>query len=149
MAHSSSLPRPAYQRRRKRVALLVSYLSNEYEWSIVRGVRAAVEASGATVLCVAGGALFDPKVERSLRNGVFELLDSSNVDGVIAISNVIGQFVGREAMGQWLRRFQVPLCSIGHIDGVPSVEIDDLDGVTQLMRHLIEYHGYRKIAFIA
>lgn len=148
MPPSPPSPSGSSKRRAKRIAVLVSHLSDEYEWSIVRGARAVAEAAEVAVVCVAGGALGDPRPDRAVRNLVFDLVDGTSVDGVVVVSSVIGQFVGTASMRDWLRRFSQPVCSVGHLDGVPSVEIDDLDGVSQLMAHLIEYHGYRNIAFI-
>lgn len=144
---SSSLSAPRKVRPR-RVGVLVSHLSDEYEWAIVRGVRAVIEAAQGSVICVAGGSLEDPRPERALRNLLFDLLDESNVDGLVVVSSVIDQFVGSEAMGKWLARFRVPICSVGHVEGFASVEIEDGAGVRELVSHLIEYHGHRRIAFV-
>ncbi|HET9932451.1 MAG TPA: substrate-binding domain-containing protein [Polyangiaceae bacterium] len=144
----SSFSPPASSRSGPRIALLLSYLSNEYEWSIVRGARAVVEAAGGSVVCVVGGAIGDPRRERSVRNTLFDLVDAANVDGIVAVSSVLGQFIGDEAMREWLGRYQLPVCSIGRVEGVPSVEIDDAIGVVSLVSHLIEYHEHRHIAFI-
>ncbi len=131
-----------------RVALLVSYLSNEYEWAITRGVRAVVEAAGGTLLCVAGGALSDPSAERTLRNAAYDLIDATNADALVVVSSVLGQYIGSERTTEWLKRYPQPICSIGHLRGFPSIEIDDADGLGQLIDHLIEYHGHQRIAFI-
>lgn len=142
----SSRPRAA--QRGPRIAVLVSYLSNEYEWSVVRGARAVVEAAGGSIVCVAGGALADPRPERAIRNPLFELVGSENVDGIVALSSVIGQFVDEARMQDWLARYQLPLCSVGTVTGIPSVEIDDAGGIRSLVGHLIEFHQHRRIAFI-
>lgn len=143
-----SSPPPRVAQRGPRIAVLVSYLSNEYEWSVVRGARAVVEAAGGSIVCIAGGALGDPRPERAIRNPLFDLVGSSNVDGIVALSSVIGQFVDDERMREWLGRYQLPLCSVGRVSEIPSVEIDDAGGITSLVSHLIEYHQHRRIAFI-
>jgi phosphoserine phosphatase RsbU/P len=134
--------------RGPRVALLSCYASDEYEWTILQAARAVVEGAGGTVIAFVGGALSDPHPAERGRGFLLDLLDRSNADAVLSISNIVGQFVGARAMGAWLAAKGLPACSVGVADGVPSVGIDDADGVTQLMRHLIEHHGYRRIAFI-
>ncbi len=135
-------------RRGPRAAVLSYFGSDEYEWSILQSARAAVERAGGSVIAFVGGALSDPHPDHAGREVVLELLDRSNADGVLSISNVVGQFVGPQAMGEWLAKKGMPACSVGAAAGVPSIGIDDTDGVTQLMRHLVEHHGYRRIAFI-
>jgi DNA-binding LacI/PurR family transcriptional regulator len=134
--------------RGPRVALLFCYATDEYEWSLLQAVRGVVEAAGGTVVAIVGGALGDPHAPRRGRRFSLELVDRANADAVLAVSSVLGQYVGPRSMGEWLARKGLPAFSIGAAEGVPSIGIDDADGITQLMRHLIEHHGYRRIAFI-
>jgi DNA-binding LacI/PurR family transcriptional regulator len=127
---------------------MVSYLSDEYEWQIFRGARAAVEARGGTLVCVAGGTLNDPTRERRARNFALELVRAGNVDGVLAISSVVAQYLGADAAGEFLRRHTIPSCSVGAATGVPSVTVDQADAVAQLMHHLVTHHGHRRVAFV-
>jgi DNA-binding LacI/PurR family transcriptional regulator len=130
------------------VALLSYHSSDEYEWTIVQAARAVVEAAGGSVTTFVGGAVGDPHPENRGRGFLLELVDGSNADAVLSLSSVVGQFVGGKGMGDWLLAKGLPTMSIGHADGVPSVGIDDSHGVTQLMRHLLEHHHYRRIAFV-
>ncbi len=128
---------------------VLSYFgSDEYEWTILQSARAAIERAGGTVIAFVGGAFADPHPDHAGREAVLELLDRSNADGVLSISNVVGQFVGPAAMGAWLTQKGLPACSVGAAAGISSIGIDDTDGVTQLMRHLVAHHDYRRIAFI-
>jgi DNA-binding LacI/PurR family transcriptional regulator len=131
-----------------RVALLASYLSDEYEWSIVKGARRAVEGRGGTVTCFAGGSLSDPNLERRARTFVHELVDRSRFDAVLCISSCVSQHLPAAEGAAWLGRFRLPLLSIGTLPGIPGVSISDSEGVLQLMRHLIAQHRHRRIAFI-
>jgi len=136
-------------RRGPRVAVLSYFTTDEYEWAIVQAARAVVESAGGSMVAFVGGALSDPHPENRGRSFVLDLVDGSNADAILAISSVVGQYVGASAMGSWLLAKGLPAFSVGIADGVPSVGIDDSDGVTQLMRHLIEHHGHRRIAFIS
>jgi len=130
------------------VAVLSYFGSDEYEWTILQSARSAVERAGGTVIAFVGGAFADPHPDHAGRESVLELLDRSNADGVLSISNVVGQFVGPAVIGDWLAQKGIPACSVGAAKGIASIGIDDTDGVTQLMRHLVEHHDYRRIAFI-
>jgi ABC-type sugar transport system substrate-binding protein len=131
-----------------RIALLSYFPRDEYEWTIVQAARAVVEGGGGSVVSFVGSALHDPHVENQGRAFLLELADASNCQALLSISSVVGQYVGGDTMGSWLLGKGVPVCSIGAASGVPSIGINDADGVTQLMRHLIEHHQHRRIAFI-
>jgi DNA-binding LacI/PurR family transcriptional regulator len=131
-----------------RVAVLSYFTSDEYEWTLIEAARTVIEAAGGSVVTFVGGALADPHPENAGRSFVLDLVDASNADALLSISSVVGQYVGTQAIGEWLRKKSLPTCSIGVAEGVPSIGINDADGVTQLMRHLIEHHRHRRIAFI-
>jgi DNA-binding LacI/PurR family transcriptional regulator len=135
-------------RRGPRVALLSYFTTDEYEWTMLHAARRVVEGAGGSVISFVGGALGDPHAENRGRSFLLDLVDRQNSDAILSISSVVGQYVGAATMGRWLLDKGVPACSIGVADGVPSVGIDDSDGVAQLMSHLIEHHEYRRIAFI-
>lgn len=139
---------PNSGKRRPRVALLASYVSDEYEWSIVRGARRTVEARGGTVTCFAGGSLSDPDLERRARTFVHELVDKSRFEAVLCISSCVSQHLPAAEGAAWLARFALPTLSIGALPGLPGVCISDSEGVSQLTRHLIEHHRHRRVAFI-
>lgn len=135
-------------RKGLRVALLAAYLDNEYEWAICHGVRNAVEQRGGSVVYVAGASLSDPNPGHQARASLFDLIDSTNADAIVSVSNVIGHLIGEQGVGAWLRRFGLPATSIGIASAVPSVSIDDSTGVVQLIEHLVLQHQRKKIAFI-
>jgi hypothetical protein len=131
-----------------RVAIIAYFANDEYEWTLVEAARAVIEAAGGSTVTIVGAALADPHAEHRGRAFVLDVVDRSNANVVLCLSSVVGQYVGKRTIGDWLREKGLPACSIGPAEGVPSVGIDDADGVAQLMRHLIEHHGYRRIAFI-
>jgi DNA-binding LacI/PurR family transcriptional regulator len=148
------MPRPAPHRPRNetdgrpRIAFLAAYLNDEYEWAIWRGVRGAVEARGGSVACIAGAGLRDPSAERQARSALFDLVDAAVFDGILCLSSVLGHYAGVQGTEAWLLKRGLLACSIGPGEHVPSVSVDDGAGIEQLMRHLIEHHGHRRIVFI-
>jgi DNA-binding LacI/PurR family transcriptional regulator len=136
------------EKGRPRIAFLAAYMNNAYEWDIWRGVRNAVEERGGTVLAFAGCGIEDPNPDRRARAEVFELLDPANVDAILCLSSVVGQYAGIGPTEAWLERRGLPVSVVGPADRLPSVAIDDASGVRTLTRHLIEQHGHQRIAFI-
>ncbi|HTQ06526.1 MAG TPA: substrate-binding domain-containing protein [Polyangiaceae bacterium] len=149
-------PRPARKHARAdaarnagpRIAFLAAYMNNAYEWDIWRGVRAAVEERGGSVVCFAGSGLGDPDPEHRARATLFDLVHPSNADAILCLTSVVSPFAGVSGTEDWALARGLPVCSIGPAERVPSVSIDDAAGITQLMVHLIDHHGHRRIAFI-
>ena len=92
----------------------------------------------------------DPAPERAARNVAFELVNRETVSGVVAVTSVIGSAVGPAELGKWLERFAgLPLCCVGvDVAGKVVVEVDNAGGMRELVLHLAQKHGRRRIAFI-
>jgi DNA-binding LacI/PurR family transcriptional regulator len=133
---------------RPRIAFLAAYMNNAYEWDIWRGVRSAVEERGGSVLAFAGSGIEDPNPDRRARAEIFELMGPANVDAILCLSSVVGQYAGIGPTEAWLESRGLPVSIVGPGERLPSVTIDDMSGVSVLMRHLIEQHGHQRIAFI-
>jgi DNA-binding LacI/PurR family transcriptional regulator len=139
---------PKIATRGPRIGFLAAYMNNGYEWDIWRGARAAVEGRGGILLGFAGAGIDDPDPEHRARRAVFDLVDRSNVDAVLCLTSVVGQYASLARVEEWLAEKGVPVCSIGPAERFPSVCVDDASGITQLMAHLIEHHDHGRIAFI-
>jgi DNA-binding LacI/PurR family transcriptional regulator len=141
--------RSTVQRTRPpRIALLCAYLSDDYEWTIWRSLRETVEARGGSAVCVAGAGIHDPVPERRARSSLHELVAPGAFDGVVCVSSVTGHFAGIKATEAWLAERGLPAICVGPAERVASVVVDDATGMTQLLHHLIDHHGHRRIAFI-
>jgi DNA-binding LacI/PurR family transcriptional regulator len=123
-------------------------LDDEYEWTICRGIREAVEARGGSVCVFAGAGLGDPEPENRARAFVLDLIDPSRFDGVLSLSSVVGNHAGTRETENWLRRHQLPVCAVGPAETLPGVSVDDAIGMAHLVEHFIEHHQLRRIAFI-
>ncbi len=123
-------------------------MNNAYEWDIWRGVRKAVEERGGTVVCFAGSGLGDPDPEHRARSTLFELVHAWNAEAILCLTSVISPHAGITGTEEWALARGLPVCSIGPAERLPSVQIDDAAGIRQLMVHLIEHHGHRRMAFI-
>jgi PAS domain S-box-containing protein len=95
-----------------------------------------------------GQALASPSEFRSQAAAVFDLADARSLDGLIIWSSVLNWFVEPDEMLRFCTRYGLPAISAEvPIEGLPSVSIDDYGGIHAAVSHLIEVHGYRRIAF--
>jgi len=82
---------------------------------------------------------------------VYDLVASNRVDGIVLLSSVIEGFHDLRLLYSRLCRLQsIPLCSIGlRLDGVPSIIVDNADGMKCVVNHLARQHGVRRFAFMS
>jgi phosphoserine phosphatase RsbU/P len=143
-----SQPRSGDEKRPRRIGLLGAFADDEYEWTIFRGAQKAAEERGASIVFFAGSRHEDPNIADRSRGFVFDLVDASNLDGLLCLSSIVGSFTSIPELEAWLARYGLPVVCIGPGETMPSVAIDGQIGVMQLMHHLIEHHQYRRIAFV-
>jgi signal transduction histidine kinase/DNA-binding LacI/PurR family transcriptional regulator len=86
-----------------------------------------------------------------LRVVIFDLIDTRNFDGLIIWGNTIFQRFSIEEIRIFCNRYRpLPIVSIGStpIDDIPEIVINNYQGMYDAVEHLIQAHGYHKIAFI-
>lgn len=134
----------------KTIALIADTLNFDYAQLLTRAVWRESERRGLAVLTVVGSRLGEPGSLEATQNHVFDLISERRVDGVVALTAILTSSAGTSGVEALCQRYApVPVCSVGvAIPGVPSLLVDNTNGTAQAVRHLIEQHGRRKIAFI-
>jgi DNA-binding LacI/PurR family transcriptional regulator/serine phosphatase RsbU (regulator of sigma subunit) len=134
----------------RRIGLLVDWLEDEYQDKILAGIDAEAQANGVGLLCIAGGVLRSPFRFGARRNFIYDLVSPECVDGLVVMSGTLGNYIGPNKLARYCERYRpLPMCSISvAMPGIPSVLVDNAKGMRDAMMHLIDVHGYRRIAFI-
>ncbi len=130
------------------IGVFTSWLEDRYESSIRAGIYSAAKQAGVNVLCFAGGHVHSP-IERE-RNRLYDLVSRKQLDGLLLLSGTLASFINPDEYQAFCDRFRpIPMVSIAvPMPGVPSVLVDNTLGMRQLVTHLIEVHGYHRIAFV-
>ena len=126
-------------------------IEDDYQAGIVRGAATASQHAGVELVCLAGGVVGDPRQDhRSLRNFLFELIDPGTFDGVLVMGGALGNQLGIPAFSEWMRRFSgLPMVSLGvELTSCHNIVVDGVPGMKETLRHLIQVHNHRRIAFI-
>ena len=110
----------------------------------------AAQEKGANLICFAGEILRDSVGLPSPANIAYDLADSELVDGLVSWASSIGGTLEHEKVASFHRRYHpVPMvCITLPIEEIPTVLIDSYHGMRDMITHLIEVHGYRRLAFI-
>jgi len=132
------------------VGLLVDILDGPYESEVWSGAVDGAHAHNANLLCFAGGELGQENNSGIWRNALYALVGAENVDGLVIMSGAIGNLVGPEVMAEFCRRYHpLPIVSLAmQLEGTPSLLVDNDAGMREVLAHLMDHHGYRRIAFI-
>lgn len=135
---------------RATLGLLVDWLEDGYQNSVLTGVADAARRADVNLICFAGGVLGSPHRFGLQRNAVHDLAGPENVDGLMIMSGALGNHIGAAALGRYCDRYRpLPMCSIAvALPGIPSVLVDNAAGMRAALIHLIEAHGRRRIAFV-
>ena len=138
----------AKKKQRPTIGLAVDWLTDTYQTMIVSSVIASTQAADANLLCFAGGTILDRRGYLTQRNAVFDLPDAANVDALILMPGVLGNQIGIEKVNEFCLRYRpLPLVSLGQeLPEIPSVLVDMASGLRDLIHHLVEDHGYTRIA---
>ncbi|MGQ9494491.1 MAG: substrate-binding domain-containing protein [Anaerolineae bacterium] len=105
---------------------------------------------GANLIAFVGGCLQDPRPFRARANVIYDLVNPDNVDGLIAKTSSLSNYIGQESVQHFCEKYHpLPIVSVGiALPGIPSVVLDDYQGMRSALAHLIEVHGFHRVAFI-
>ncbi len=141
--HNASPARPT-------IGFLIPNIKNPWERRQWRGVVDAAGDYGCNLLCFTGGALRSPEGFEAQANALYDLLSPESVDGVLMWSGSLSGFESLEAFEVFCHRYDpLPIiCIERKIPGFPGVLMDNYQAMRTIMAHLIDEHGYRRLAFI-
>jgi DNA-binding LacI/PurR family transcriptional regulator/GAF domain-containing protein len=114
------------------------------------GVVDAAEKYGVNLICFPGYCLHDPREFYAQANVLYDLVGAENVDGIISWASSIGNYAEPDDLVAFHERYRpLPMVSIGKtLEGIPSLLMDSYNGMREVVSHLIEVHGCRRLAFI-
>ncbi len=115
------------------------------------GVMDTARASDVNVVCFIGGkpvAIAAP-VQGGSSYGLYDLVKPGQFDGILLAAD-IGHGPSAEDIKNFCRSLApMPIASFAvPAEGVSAFLADNEGGMRSLIRHLIEVHGYKRIAFI-
>jgi signal transduction histidine kinase/AraC-like DNA-binding protein/CheY-like chemotaxis protein len=118
--------------------------------SLWPAVVKAAEQHDANLICFPGGGLRASAGFEAQRNAIYDLVNPECVDGLISWSSTLGGVLDPAVVADFHNRFKpLPLLSLAQLMAdVPTVLVDSYNGMRAAIVHLIEVHGYRRLAFI-
>lgn len=136
---------------RKTVGVLLAQISHVWGTEFMAGIEQAAEEHDVNLVCFVGGKPSSLMTPGQLQNsyGLYDLVKPDQFDGLILAADIAYGLSPKEIKA-FCRTF-APTPMVSHAietDGVPHFRADNLKGMKFIMRHLIEVHDYKRIAFI-
>jgi serine phosphatase RsbU (regulator of sigma subunit)/DNA-binding LacI/PurR family transcriptional regulator len=137
-------------RARPTIGYLAPRTGDSVSQALWRGVVGAARERDVNLISFPGDRLRYPDGAASPGNVLYELVSSEVVDGLVSWASSVGGSLEYDETVAFHRRYRpIPIVSITlPMAGCPTVLIDSYAGMRDMLAHLIEFHGYRRLAFI-
>lgn len=139
------------ENKRRRLGILLADLDGHYNSQIWSEIRQTAEDLEYDIVVFEGRALNQPGVEGQ-HNIVFDLALTVPCDGYVIFTSLISNFASTEDLRAFFQRFTsrgLPTVSVSSV--IPesvSVITDSRTGLKALINHLLDEHGYKRLAFV-
>ena len=114
------------------------------------GVLDASEAADVNLICFPGGRLHTVENLETQRNTLYDLINPQRLDGLLSWPSTLAGQVTPDEVVEFHRKFQpLPIVSLASPVGrAAMVTIDGGPGMRALVAHLVDVHGYKRIALV-
>jgi DNA-binding LacI/PurR family transcriptional regulator/PAS domain-containing protein len=149
--HNSVVPNPhRLHKTRPTIGYLTDSISDDTGQALWSGITAAAREYDLNMICFPGRCLSDPRDFQAQANILYDLVTAENVDGLVSFASSIGAYVSSEENKTFhLGWHPLPVVPIGGtVEGFPGLLLGDYASMCAAIVHLIEVHGYRRLAFI-
>ncbi len=138
---------------RKRIAVILPELCDILETELVSGIHETAKVLGYDVLILTDtlNTISDSYSTPYIQGleSIYQLLDAASYDGVIFAAGRFHRAAMRERIAALLRKRQIPSVVLDErMEDMDSVFAEHEEGIYLITKHLIEAHGFAKIAFL-
>jgi len=132
------------------IGYLTPRIGDNVSQALWAGVVDAAQEFGAHLICFAGEILRDADGLSSPANVAYSLASAEIVDGLVSWASSVGGTLEPAKVASFHDRYYpLPMVSITlPMEGIPTVSIDSYQGMRDMIAHLVEVHGYRRLSFI-
>lgn len=140
-----------FDKKRKTIGVFLAQISRVWGSEFMAGVEQAAQEHDVNIVCFVGGQPSSLMTPGQIQNsyGLYDLIKPNQFDGLILASD-IAHGLSEKEIKNFVRTFApTPMVAQAiEVDGVPNLIADNRKGMKAIVRHLIEGHDYKRIAFI-
>ena len=132
------------------LGVLADWLEGHYQSAVVGGAVEAARESGVNLVLLADSISRATFRLGQRRNVVYDLGCSDNIDGLVVMAGTVGNSLGLDGLTSYCERYRPrPMCSVGApLQGMTGIVVAGENALREGIRHLVEVHGLRRIAFL-
>src|SRR5450432_1429212 len=146
VAHAVSLDQA---KARAKIGIFFSGIVDQYHSHVLQAAIDSAREQGLNVVAYLGGELESPLPDHTHFNVIYRLATPRNMDALCLLTSLLMSYVDIPRMMTFCDQYAVPKISLGvELPAIPSILVDNKTGMRALVRHLIEVHGIRRIAFV-
>ncbi len=136
---------------RLRFAVLMDNAVSRFQEKLRLGINRYLREAGVDVIYFGVGSMNPSNNEDRAKLRLLDMISPREFDGVLSVSTSLVNTGGAEMLKDRLERLlPLPIVSIGpSIIGEPNLLYDNRRGILDIMHHLIEHHGYSRIAYVS
>ncbi|MCG6199929.1 diguanylate cyclase [Psychromonas antarctica] len=125
-------------------------LEGYYYSSSLHGAIRSCEKLKSDLFVYPGSYLNSPNPKERQYNVIYSLINSNKLDGLMVASGSIGLYQTHQQMQKFFEPFtNIPLVSLSiSIPGYHSIEIDNKQGIIDVVTHFISKHKFTNIAYL-
>jgi len=118
--------------------------------ALLPGLLDAAERQDVNLISFPGGRLGASASFENQRNRVFDLANAEYLDGLVTWASSLGGVLSPSETNAFHQRYAgLPMVSLAQfMEGLPAVAQDSYQGMRALLTHLIQEHGFQRLAFI-
>lgn len=137
-------------RKRDTIGFLTTNIHTGASRGLWLGILETAVSQNINLICYAGGHINASDPSAAMRNIIYDQVDTHQIDGLIIWTSALeGARMPNNSASFYTKYNHLPIVDLASFAGFePMVTIDGTEGMRALMLHLIEKHGYQKIAFI-
>jgi len=132
------------------IGVLLDHIESDYHVELIESAVRVATRRGARTLILPGGALNKEGVPGRSRGFLYSYLKAADIDGLLLMGGSLSNYSGAEGFERFSRTLpSIPTVVIG-LDSATAmtVAVNNHDGVSQIVDHLVDTHGRRKLAYI-
>ena len=137
-------------KKRKTIGLLINDIDGTYQALFWLAFKQAAEEMDCNLIVLVGRTLNNKGFGAKQHHIIYNFIEKGAIDGIIIASSLIGTFVSPEEFKKFCKKYKdIPVVSFGiEIPNAASIVCEGKNGLKDLIRHLIDDHGYKRIMFV-
>lgn len=133
------------------IAVFLAGWNSEYQTRLIEGIQKKANEAGYSIsifTCQAGWEISDTHVYGE--NMIYSLANLKRFDGIICATHTIWMKEAKTALLQRIKESGIPAVSLEEsAEGMNFIGIDNYTSMKNMLNHLYEEHGYRRMVFVA